>query len=505
MGLVAPPPPFTYSVEVVGPKGVQIGSKSSFTAKYVGNYEFVTNWMIIENSGITTTLTDPNSTTCKVLVGNQGNSADGYFRLMARTSVKLPTGELICDGTTITKVYVRKLSNISAMPPVCRYININRPITLKTIRPQLGLQPNGVFFVGIKWEISDGQTFDYGPTAHGGAFNIIGSSVDIPLPNTTNFYRSALLSTTNLIGTQSAQNVSVKAVGMFVMQTVEYGIIPFESAPQYKYFEPLYINPTIPTNCPTAIIVGPDPAVKGIDNSISVSLSNPDLTFPALVEIHDARGLVVDKFEVESVPFTFDLTRFEPAQYQLVVDPNGINEWASFVIAKSGNDRIVVSPNPVFKDVDEKVTVTILDEQNQDHAFEVSVDDFNGLRHLSFGTENKSFELDVSTLDIGSYVLNVQGATTSFQENLELTMKGKPYFGLSPNPASSFVLGEIINPIGEDIDYRVSVVDKFGVVVKSFITKENPFSIDVSDLNPDIYYLHATEGFNNFSKIFSKF
>jgi hypothetical protein len=56
--------------------------------------------------------------------------------------------------------------------------------------------------------------------------------------------------------------------------------------------------------------------------------------------------------------------------------------------------------------------------------------------------------MDVRSLEIGSYILNVQGATSSFQENLELTMKGKPYFGISPNPASSFVLGEIFKPMG---------------------------------------------------------
>jgi len=84
-------------------------------------------------------------------------------------------------------------------------------------------------------------------------------------------------------------------------------------------------------------------------------------------------------------------------------------------------------------------------------------------------------------------------------------MKGKPYLGISPNPASSFILGEIINPMGEGISYNVLIVDKFGNIVKNIETQDNPFSVDLSDLGPDIYYLHATDGFNQFSKIFSKF
>jgi hypothetical protein len=56
MGLAPPMSPIVYDFEVVGPKGVQIGSRTSFTAKYIGNYEFLTNWSIVENSGVTTTL-----------------------------------------------------------------------------------------------------------------------------------------------------------------------------------------------------------------------------------------------------------------------------------------------------------------------------------------------------------------------------------------------------------------------------------------------------------------
>jgi len=98
MGL-SPPPIINYTVNIEGPKGVQTGSNTKFTALYQGNFQFFTKWSIEEKSGISASITYPDSPTCEILTGNGTGSENGYFVLKATTTVKLSTGEMVCAGS----------------------------------------------------------------------------------------------------------------------------------------------------------------------------------------------------------------------------------------------------------------------------------------------------------------------------------------------------------------------------------------------------------------------
>jgi len=58
-----------------------------------------TKWSIEEKSGISASITYPDSPTCEILTGNGTGSENGYFVLKATTTVKLSTGEMVCAGS----------------------------------------------------------------------------------------------------------------------------------------------------------------------------------------------------------------------------------------------------------------------------------------------------------------------------------------------------------------------------------------------------------------------
>jgi hypothetical protein len=177
---------------------------------------------------------------------------------------------------------------------------------------------------------------------------------------------------------------------------------------------------------------------------------------------------------------------------------------ARFVLMKSAGSVLSVSPNPAIKDVDIEAKIVILDNQTSDNSFEVTLDDFNGVRQQTFRVEGKTFPIDLSHLELGSYVITVKGESSLFQEDIQLTMKGSSYLILNPNPVVDNLSIEVMNPVRADMEYKVVISDKLGNVYRDISTKETSLEVDVSDLNPDLYYLQIFDGYQKLGKIFRK-
>ncbi len=254
-----------------------------------------------------------------------------------------------------------------------------------------------------------------------------------------------------------------------------------------------------------------DPAspIVGSNTSIMLTIFNDNQQLvegPFEYEVLDVKDRPILKGNADTNPFHVSIESIEPAEYKVRI--HSANELdateASFTLLKMAGSVLSVSPNPAIKDVDLEAKIVILDNQTSDNAFEVTLDDFNGVRQQSFGVEGKTFSIDLSHLELGSYVITVKGENSLFQEDIQLTMKGNSYLILNPNPVMDKVSIEVVNPVRPDMDYKVVITDKLGNVYRTVSTNETSLEIDVSDLNPDLYYLQIFDGYQKLGKIFRK-
>lgn len=255
--------------------------------------------------------------------------------------------------------------------------------------------------------------------------------------------------------------------------------------------------------------VDPSNPVVGIDPVVLVSVINEEgnmVQGPFEYELVDVKNRTVFKSTAESNPFSISLGSIEPAEYSVLVHTSDKVEpaQANFVFLKSVGSALSVSPNPAIKDVDTEAKVVILDNQTQDEVFDVIVEDFNGVRQQNFGVEGKTFSIDLSGMALGSYIVTVKGASSIFQEDIQLTMKGSSYLILNPNPVTDNVSLEIVNPYRPDLDFTVVITDKLGNIAREVSTRDTVIEIDVADLNPDLYYLQVFDGYQKLGKIFRK-
>jgi hypothetical protein len=161
--------------------------------------------------------------------------------------------------------------------------------------------------------------------------------------------------------------------------------------------------------------VSPNPAIKGQDLQITVTAD--DVVYPTFAYIKDERGTILDKLEVTQSPFSFPISRLEDAEYLVVIDQGKKPIEIPFLVSKTGTDKMVISPNPLFREVDETAVVNITDAQNEDSEFDVVLEDIAGRQYLNFRAYSRKFPIDVKDLPIGSYVLTATGATSTFQES----------------------------------------------------------------------------------------
>jgi len=150
---ITPPDEVPYSVTVVGPRGVQIGSISNYTAQYQGNLQFSTSWQVLTPIGIVPTLSNEHSETCTISVGN-GTGQNGSFRLLCITMVKSLTGEMICRGTTIKTIYVRKLNNLPSIMGYCNQLKWNCSVKYTAHKPNSDGLNSDVSYLRTDWLIS---------------------------------------------------------------------------------------------------------------------------------------------------------------------------------------------------------------------------------------------------------------------------------------------------------------------------------------------------------------
>jgi hypothetical protein len=255
--------------------------------------------------------------------------------------------------------------------------------------------------------------------------------------------------------------------------------------------------------------VNPANPIVDVNSSVLITMFNEDgklVQGPFEYVLLDVKDRPIAKNNAETNPFPVSLESIDPAEYKVRIrSANELDETeARFVLMKTSGSVLSVSPNPAIKDVDLEAKIVILDNQTKDNSFEVTVDDFNGVRQQSFGVEGKIFSLDLSHMELGSYVVTVRGESSLFQEDIQLTMKGSSYVILNPNPVTDRIALEIVNPYRPEMEYKVVISDKLGNVFREIKTNETSLEMDVTDLKPDLYYLQVFDGYQKLGKIFRK-
>lgn len=249
--------------------------------------------------------------------------------------------------------------------------------------------------------------------------------------------------------------------------------------------------------------VSPNPAIKGTDHTISF-VTPGSISIPAIGEVLDQRGNTVLRFDVPDRLQTISVDKLDLAEYTLKLSSGTSVEEARFVVAKTATDRMVISPNPLIKGIDETALVRIFGSATTDERFNVILTNEEGHVAQNLWVEGREFTLDVTDLEIGAYVVTVKGENTLFEEVLELGMKGQPYVQVNPNPVVDVLYGELINPIDPDDSYEVIVSDKLGSKVFETTITGTTFQLDMSGLLPDLYYVKLTGRGLTLSKLFRK-
>lgn len=250
------------------------------------------------------------------------------------------------------------------------------------------------------------------------------------------------------------------------------------------------------------LVISPNPAVKGVDTEVMVLGSNT-LPLPASGKIVDERGQVLHRFEMPQNPVNVSIARLDMAEYKVVLESGAYSEEATFTIGKSVNDKMVISPNPVFKEVDQQVKVKILGN-TEDNDFDVAVTDVSGTTVQTFSVSGKTFPMDVSQLPIGGYMVTGTGQNSVFQEVLELTMKGKPNYSVNPNPAISQITSDVENALNPESQWTITIRDKMGVVVREEQNQIPPFQTNLDGLPADLYYIQISNQSEVYYKILRK-
>jgi hypothetical protein len=287
------------------------------------------------------------------------------------------------------------------------------------------------------------------------------------------------------------------------------------------------VNSTLCLSCADASfsVISPNPAVKGEHAEINFILSEK-MELPAIGWIEDQRGNRVQGIDLTERNTLVSIGKLQPAKYVMVAVSGAEKEEVHFSIVNSVDDKLTISPNPAFKEVDREVQMSLVtkfkdvntEEQMQMYpaeirtqieaekngVYEVEVSDMNGQVVKRFNAEGQNFTMDIGDMSIGSYVVTVQGENSFFQENLELTMKGKPYMRISPNPAVLQSVAEVVNPLVSYAKWELVIKDKMGHEVRRWQTDQNPISFDVSDLMPDLYYLQMGNGQEFYTQTFRK-
>jgi hypothetical protein len=490
-----PPPQINYAANLVGPKGVQAGSKTDFTVEYQGDFDFITNWQIVGFSGISATLTNPNSATCQVQVGNSNTgSQDGYFILKAVTMVRTITGEIICAGESQRKVFVRKLPNIGNIDQLCNLVSKNYSINFKSVKPSASMQPNGVIFNRAEWQISEYSNTDFGPDAwqYGSnwSFHVSpNSEYNMGPPSNITYLRSMVFFQGGL-SPSAGGTFYIRARGIFTMINPDNNQETIEITSAWKNKAADFTITSTPTLCPSHIVVTPDPVIKGTDHNISF-VTPRSISLPATGEILDQRGNSVIRFEISNPLQTVPVEKLDLAEYTLKV-------------SSGTTDRMVISPNPLIKGIDETALVRIFGSATTDDRFNVTLTNPQGETVQDVWVEGREFTLDVTDLAIGSYVVTVKGENTLFEEVLEMRMKGQPYIQVNPNPVMDLMNAEIVNPIDPDDSYTITISDKLGLNVLETTHTGSTFQLDLSGLPPDLYYVKMTGKGITLSKLFRK-
>lgn len=447
-----PPPVISYTVQVAGPRLVLNGSRPAFTAQYTGNHDFLTTWEILQASGVTATLFNPYSRTCEVQVGSTaGGSSNGFVIVKALTQVRLPSGDIVCQGSVEHTFYVRHVPAMGSIGFTCSYIKQNCGPRYTIALPAQPPPGSDVSFIKVVWQISRyDEDAGYGASTFDGDLRL-----DVYGPQ-------GALDQARVVLTRSMPNGSFYR--MYIRACAEYRIPdpnPQAGRSPYIYFwtpwkkllADLEVHPNCGTpGCTRMLAVLPERLEAGSGTG-EISLISEDAPAGGRVTIFDMRNQPVRSFEA-LFPIRFSTANLAPARYRVVHESASGTTEAFFYVESQAGSRLAISPNPCIVGIDREAAVSLLpdDAGPVSTPVEYELRRFTGevIASWSGGTETRAA---LTGLEPGTYVIRARYGQTTLEQDVNFILRGMPFLMVSPNPSADLARVQLMNPVYPDGEY----------------------------------------------------
>ncbi len=485
-----------YPAEINGPKAVPAGSATFFSATYQGNLEFRNSWNITQVSGISATLSNPFSRTCKVLVSSGAGQENGFFMLGLTTEVKSLNGEWVCAGRKSQKVQVRKVAFMGSITWSC-VTDLAQGCNFKIYSgtPNYDNLTNGVVHQGYEWQLSKFQDTDFGPSCWNGALSISPGS-------SSNGRQKAIVTLSNAFGIGNVFIYYARVRNLMRIPNPDYGMagepefLTIGGSWKMTQLESEVLAGPSCIPCPGALVAEPENPVLGQDEIVTITAS-PEMPSISRLQIFNEANRLVFETNMNGTHTAIPLKNFIPGAYKVKLLAGESQLETEFWLQAGTDARLMASPEILRKGIDKNVRFRILDEHflERGTGFWQAKLSRNG---TASGTEwtgyLQNFSLAATELEPGNYQLSIDNGEEILQSSFTVIAENQEAISLYPNPASNSVHVSIPGFEASISGARVRILNLFGMVKLDQEIGNGSFDLDLSALTPDLYILQVIEG-----------
>lgn len=488
-----------YPAEINGPRAVSSGSQSDFSALYQGSLQFRTSWSISATEGISASVINPFSTSCKVSVSSGQGQEDGFFMLRLTTEVKSLNGDWICAGSKTMKVNVRKIQYAGSIQVSCQ-TNLPKGCYFKLLSatPDYSTLSNGVTGNGFEWQVSRYADTDFGNSCWNNSLTINPSGLGFA--GEQKAYINLLYNASGGIGNVFGYYARIR--NKMRIPNPDFG------APGEPQFLDLYgpwklrqlqtevLSGNCPV-CPGALIVNPAEPVKHTDDEVLVQIPG-DVPLPAQLVLTDGSGIKIREYRVNHTSQLLSLESLDPGMYRILLESGEIRLITEFWFRESTQEQLLASPSLLIKDLHKEVRIRILDEHYLEEgsgSYRAILKNQGNGEIISWSGSLQEFGQDIHHLENGNYLLELNNGLRTVSCSFEILPSIENQIFLYPNPASLEILTGISGTEPQENAF-IRILNPQGNVVKLSAWDEKQTLLQINNLDPGLYLLQFINGNN---------
>ena len=482
----------SYPAEIIGPRAVPAGSSVEFNAAYQGNLEFRTSWSISEQIGISATVLNPFSRSCRVNSSSGTGQDYGHFILNLTTEVKSLNGEWICAGKKAIKVNVRKIKFMGNIEVACE-TDLPKGCYFKLYSgtPDYSQLTNGVSGNGYEWQVSRYADSEFGSSCWDGSLVVIASGTG---PNNMQrAYINLLHNTPYGMGNQFTYFVRVR--NKMLIPNPDLGN-PGEPAflDMYGTWKirqlgtEILPGPNCPS-CPGTLIVNPENPIAGDDKELELRLPE-EFPLPADVSIID-ENMVRKAIRIHSNPTAISLEELKSGRFSIEVVSGVEKLKGTFWLRAAAMDGLMASPRIISDATENNLFIKIVDDhylEEGNGSYEATLENPESGIIRKWTGNLQQFQIEPSELPPGRYLTTLHNGIRHISCNFEILPTDEEEILLIPNPAVTEIqVGIPDAEISEDA--RISIRDAFGNEERSVRWSADVQRISIGNLKPGIHLL----------------